>query len=381
MDTIGFFGGTTGVFLSEAASVPKVTDSPGFINLTVFNTTSKTWSYFIPQNNVPSVIPVFHTATLDPKSGIIYYLGGEIIGTTQPSISQISWGYTFNTANGDWDTRNYIAPDDNFPSGRVYHTSTMAPNSQHIILFGGANSANKVVSDYLFTLNLQTNTWVQFRLNSTLSLPRFGHSAVLVNNTLFILSGEVVEGLAINILAIDVTDVSNMQLASSYPYTLATTNPTSVPSSTSASNVTGTTNSTGTTNGTTPLPSPSLSPGAKAGIAIGVIIGTIALGAVIFIIYRKRIQSSKPVDGEDTVLKEGGNVDWDKIENQYFELKTPPMLKHLASESLVSQVRATPDTDIDSIYTVQRKEDISQTPDVREQEEKKEILLTHTSRK
>ncbi|PHZ13252.1 uncharacterized protein RHIMIDRAFT_281796, partial [Rhizopus microsporus ATCC 52813] len=41
MDTIGFFGGTTGVFLSEAASVPKVTGSPGFTNLTVFNTTSK----------------------------------------------------------------------------------------------------------------------------------------------------------------------------------------------------------------------------------------------------------------------------------------------------------------------------------------------------
>ncbi|KAG1439879.1 hypothetical protein G6F57_019234 [Rhizopus arrhizus] len=105
MDTIGFFGGTTGVFLADAASAPKVTGSPGFTNLTVFNTTSKTWSYFIPQNNVPSAIPIFHTATLDPRSGIIYYLGGEIIGTTEPSISQISWGYTFNTANGDWNTR------------------------------------------------------------------------------------------------------------------------------------------------------------------------------------------------------------------------------------------------------------------------------------
>ena len=97
--------------------------------------------------------------------------------------------------------------------------------------------------------------------------------AVLVNNTLFILSGEVVEGLAINILAIDVTDVSNIYLASSYPYTHATTKPTSVPNSISASNVTGTTNSTGTTNDTTLLLPPSLSPGAKAGIAIGVIIG------------------------------------------------------------------------------------------------------------
>jgi hypothetical protein len=91
--------------------------------------------------------------------------------------------------------------------------------------------------------------------------------AVLVNNTLFILSGEIIEGLATNILAIDVTDVSNMQIASSYPYNLATAN------STSASNTTGTTNSTGTTKDITPLSSPSLSSGAKAGIAIGVIIG------------------------------------------------------------------------------------------------------------
>ncbi|RCH94795.1 hypothetical protein CU097_013392 [Rhizopus azygosporus] len=357
MDTIGFFGGTTGFFFSKTDSVPKVTGPPGFANLTVFNTTSKTWSYFIPQNNVPSAIPIFHTATLDPRSGIIYYLGGEIIGTTEPSISQISWGYTFNTANGDWNTRNYTVLNGNFPSGRVYHTSTMAPNSQHIILFGGADSTNRVVSDYLFTLDLQTNTWVQVRLNSALSLPRFGHSAVLVNNTLFILSGEVVEGLAINILAIDVTDVSNIYLASSYPYTHATTNPTSVPSSISASNVTGTTNSTDTLNDTIPSRSSSLSPGAKAGIAIGVIIG--------------------PEDGEDTVLKEGDNVDWDKIENQYFELKTPPMHKYLAPESLVSQVRVTPDAALDSTYTVQRKENISQTPDVREEEEKKEIPFTH----
>ncbi|CAO3686368.1 unnamed protein product [Rhizopus microsporus] len=371
MDTIGFFGGTTGVFLADAASAPKVTGSPGFTNLTVFNTTSKTWSYFIPQNNVPSAIPIFHTATLDPKSGIIYYLGGEIIGTTQPSISQISWGYTFNTANGNWNTRNYTAPEDKFPSGRVYHTSTMAPNSQHIILFGGANSANRAVSDYLFTLSIETNTWNQVILSSTLSLPRFGHSAVLVNNTLFILSGEIIEGLATNILAIDVTDVSNMQIASSYPYNLATAN------STSASNTTGTTNSTGTTNDTTLLLPPSLSPGAKAGIAIGVIIGAIAIGATIFIIYRKRAQNSKPADGEDTVLKEGDNVDWDKIENQYFELRTPPMLKHLAPESVGNQVRATPDAALGSTYTVQRKEDISQTPDVREVEEKKEIPFTH----
>ncbi|CEG73223.1 hypothetical protein RMATCC62417_08645 [Rhizopus microsporus] len=371
MDTIGFFGGTTGVFLADAASAPKVTGSPGFTNLTVFNTTSKTWSYFIPQNNVPSAIPIFHTATLDPKSGIIYYLGGEIIGTIQPFVPQISWGYTFNTANGDWNTRNYTAPEDKFPSGRVYHTSTMAPNSQHIILFGGANSANRAVSDYLFTLNIETNTWNQVILSSTLSLPRFGHSAVLVNNTLFILSGEIIEGLATNILAIDVTDVSNMQIASSYPYNLATAN------STSASNTTGTTNSTGTTSGTTPSSSPSLSSGAKAGIAIGVIIGAIAIGAIIFIVYRKRVQNSKLVDGEDTVLKEGDNVDWDKIENQYFELKTPPMLKHLAPESVGSQVRATPDAAFGSTYTVQRKEDISQTPDVREQEEKKEITFTH----
>jgi hypothetical protein len=59
MDTIGFFGGATGyetililhqyswlkimfsVFLADAASAPKVTGSPGFTNLTVFNTTSK----------------------------------------------------------------------------------------------------------------------------------------------------------------------------------------------------------------------------------------------------------------------------------------------------------------------------------------------------
>lgn len=97
--------------------------------------------------------------------------------------------------------------------------------------------------------------------------------AVLVNNTLFILSGQVSEGLTINVLAIDVADVSKMQLVSSYPYTLPTTNSTSAPNTTVITNSTGTTDNTNTTIIISPSPHPSLSVGAKAGISIGAIVG------------------------------------------------------------------------------------------------------------
>ncbi|WP_461043451.1 hypothetical protein, partial [Streptomyces sundarbansensis] len=56
-------------------------------------------------------------------------------------------------------------------------------------------------------------------------------------------------------------------------------------------------------------------------------------------------------------------LDWDKIENEHIELKRPPALNQLKTNS--SLLRLTPDADPNSTYSIHKAEDISQTPDAR----------------
>jgi hypothetical protein len=79
-----------------------------------------------------------------------------------------------------------------------------------------------------------------------------------VNTTLFILFGYQTDGiLAPNSIALDVSDVTNIQLLNQYPLSIENTTTQQQPSTTPLP----------------PLPPKSLSAEAKAGIAIGVIIG------------------------------------------------------------------------------------------------------------
>ncbi|RCH81820.1 hypothetical protein CU097_002800, partial [Rhizopus azygosporus] len=323
-------------------------------SLTEYNTMSNTWSNFTLNTNIPTdAISIGSSATLDQKSGIIYFFGGAHVDSSCNNNVYLNFtaGYTFDTKNGIWSQNNYTSNDGRFPSPRAQFTTVLAPNSRHIILYGGQND-NEVVSDYLYTLNLDNNTWTHVNLNATGQiLTRAYHSAVLVNTTLFILFGYQTKGaLAAGSIALDVSDVTNIQLLSQYPPSIENTTMPQQPSTTSQPS----------------LPPKSLSAGAKAGVAIGVIIGTAAIFGVVFLLYHKRAkrltqsayQAQKKVD-----IKDPDALDWDKIENEHLELKRPPALNQPRPTS--SLVRLTPDADPNSTYTIHKAEDISQTPDAR----------------
>ena len=79
-----------------------------------------------------------------------------------------------------------------------------------------------------------------------------------MNTTLFILFGYQTKGaLAAGSIALDVSDVTNIQLLNQYPPSIENTTTQQQPSTTLQS----------------PMPPKTLSAGAKAGIAIGAIIG------------------------------------------------------------------------------------------------------------
>ncbi|CAO3688194.1 unnamed protein product [Rhizopus stolonifer] len=292
-DTIGFYGGfedrsnTSSPMVSVYGTVVPVssdgtTSVRGFDSLTVFNTTSKIWSHFAPQSNIPtSFFPNSQTATLNPKTGKIYYLGGSYYTPSTGYRFPFSESYVFDTTQGSWSLVKLSAANNSIvPTDRLYHSATMMPNSEDILLYGGTNDGSIAVSDFCYTLSLTTNLWTE---QVNISVPtavssngaRFGHSrmikqftreikliicifciAVLVNTTLFIIFGRDINGSpSPNLLTFDVSDISNIQYISEYPL-----------DSTDSSNSTGSGSYAG-------YAQSSLTGGAKAGIAVGCVVG------------------------------------------------------------------------------------------------------------
>ncbi|ORX45696.1 hypothetical protein DM01DRAFT_1339924 [Hesseltinella vesiculosa] len=150
------------------------------------------------------------------------------------------------------------------PTVRQMHTATALPTSQ-ILIYGGFNDQNQVVSDTSYLYNIKSQSWEAVNLNGTGPGPRYGHSAVLVNDTLYIIGGVDSSGQARN-------DVSLLNVTS----------------------WTWVQNSGSDTNSSNDNGSHSLHGGAVAGVVIGVLVavGLIAGGAFYFI-RRRRLASEK----------------------------------------------------------------------------------------
>ncbi|GAN08295.1 Ser/Thr protein kinase [Mucor ambiguus] len=164
-----------------------------------------------------------HTATLD-KDGInIFYIGGRIrtsdnntgavvdSTTNTNSIRPVPYYnlipmndiLTYNTLDATWNLRQ--SPSAPTMSSRYMHTANLLPYSGKILIYGGATDDGNekhpsAVSDYLYLFDSKTleYTRVDDYEQSQGAGPRFGHSAILCNNTLFVLFGVNQKGLITN---------------------------------------------------------------------------------------------------------------------------------------------------------------------------------------
>ncbi|KAG2197889.1 hypothetical protein INT47_003558 [Mucor saturninus] len=151
-----------------------------------------------------SIIPVNsrygHTATFDSSRKIIYYLGGQEFLNDPDTMTYIRTYVDFtnilhyNTEMGIWDTK--ITSGSVFPTNRMFHTANLANDSDCIIIYGGAESDSNgdytPVADYLYTYNIESNTFdiVHIKEAQIDAGPRYGHTAVIINNkALFVTSG------------------------------------------------------------------------------------------------------------------------------------------------------------------------------------------------
>ncbi|CEG79915.1 hypothetical protein RMATCC62417_14322 [Rhizopus microsporus] len=367
-DTIVLFGGK----LLKRNSVVEMTIP--CVNSTIYNISSRTWAYLKPQLNIPiASTPIGQSTTFNPKSGIIYYFGGKTCSVynidvffgfpfnndyKNCTLSSLTWGYIFDTKKAIWDRNNYTASTGSrFPSKRQHLTTVLASDFQHIIMYGGEND-KQAVSDFMYTLDLNNNTWTQVKVETNGSgLTRAAHSAVLVNTTLFILFGKDNSNTyAATMLAYNVTDLLNIRLIDYYYSDTISTNatldqPSPLTSSAPNSEI------------------EPLSAGAKAGIAVGSIVGAVAIFSMLFLIYHKnpmKYMQPSVQDPDEQVMDEINGLDWNNIERQYFELDAPStttVAESLYRNSTDQQVLS-PNASTNSTYTILKTTEISQIPNV-----------------
>ncbi|GAN07072.1 hypothetical protein MAM1_0147c06562 [Mucor ambiguus] len=305
-NTIAIYGGVTENPIKNITapiqidSLNQTVTHEGYSSIVNFNYGANQWLPRSPQMNLPAMFYSAQSVTFSPKTGLIYYLGGFYY--TSPDYSKenkqdYKSANVFDTSSGSWSSLNLKGTA---PAARMFPTATLLPNSNDILLYGGTSTGmTTAFTDFCYTLNLDTNSWTRQNIDpvGVASAPRFAHSAVLVNTTLFIMFGlAVYKNPLDDIIVMSVNDVNNLYFPETFPYIeqikpISSSNGTiSAESSSNSSN--------------------SLSTGAVAGIAVAcVVVGLGAIAAAIFFYIRKKRADKKRIDEL--------SVDWDQVEHFY----------------------------------------------------------------
>ncbi|GAA5806813.1 hypothetical protein MFLAVUS_000161 [Mucor flavus] len=337
---VGFYGG-----MEQLAniSVPEIAGNgnavtfnsgnasyTGFSRFTTYNTDLDKWSTFSPQaSTLLDFYPQDQTATINPSTGKIYYLGGNYYTTTsnwQRVTMPFNWATVFNTGSGTWT--NYTM-NGNLPAPRMYHTANLLPNSQDIILYGGSQDGQTASGSFCYTLNLETNTWVKhdtINVPAYLSGPRFSHSAVLVDTTLFILFGRGADGkLNPSLLTIDVGNASNILYTAIY---VSNTTSNSSDSNSNNSNSSDSNPKDSNSKDSDLKKSGGLSKGAVGGITGGSVVAGLGIIAFVYLYLRRQKKAKRQETHENMP------VNWDEIEEHYKEVSTAkPNILHLTGST------------------------------------------------
>ncbi|KAL9536902.1 hypothetical protein MBANPS3_012271, partial [Mucor bainieri] len=255
----------------------------------------------IPQQNPPSKDYSRHASIYHAGSKKIYYFGGtyndvNVTGTKNQTLSE---AIVFDTATSTWGTQAFTGGV--IPTVRRYHTATLLPSGQHVLLYGGTIHSGAIPSrDFCYVANLETFTWTS--CNTTV-LPDNGiasraeHSAVLdeVNNIVYILFGYdkdqyLVDNYA-TVLALNVSDPNAIAFIAS----TQAAQPGDI---------------------TVPVPSNEKSSGSTIGGAVGGAVGgVLVIGLIAFFVIKKKKKSKKLAEEKEEEL----SVDWDAIEGGYTE--------------------------------------------------------------
>ncbi|KAI7888451.1 uncharacterized protein EV154DRAFT_604764 [Mucor mucedo] len=187
---------------------------PGYpVNTTtVLSITSPMFKWSVCPSQLPlgTFTRFGHTATLDNDGVSIFYLGGRIRTTATLTDNLIPYNIIpmtkillYNTVDATWISKD--SPSAPTMSSRYMHSANLLPYSGKILIYGGATDDGNekhpsAVSDYLYLFDPKTLEYTRMEeYEQTQGAgPRFGHSAILCNDTLFVLFGVNQKGLITN---------------------------------------------------------------------------------------------------------------------------------------------------------------------------------------
>ncbi|KAL9537244.1 hypothetical protein MBANPS3_011955 [Mucor bainieri] len=297
LDTLTNVNVTNSIFSTDATR-SKI----GYYRMTTLDISSgasNPWQ-IIPQQNPPTKDYYMQSSIYHASSKKIYYFGGyyndvNAVGTANLTFQE---AVVFDMATSTWGTQAFTGGV--IPTVRRYHTMTLLPSGQDVLLYGGTTNDANPSRDFCFVANLQTFIWSSC---NTIGLPDNGityraeHSAVLdeAKKIVYILFGyandkSVVDNYA-TVLALNVTDPKAVAFVDS----------------TQAAQPGET---------TVPVPSNEKGSGSTIGGAVGGAVGGVLVIGLIAFFVMKMKNDKKPIE-EDK--EEELSVDWDAIEGGYTE--------------------------------------------------------------
>ncbi|KAF1802653.1 hypothetical protein V8B55DRAFT_1481806 [Mucor lusitanicus] len=284
------------------ATFTKVTDLSkiGYYRMTTLDISSgasNPWQV-IPQQNPPTYDYYYQTSIYHGSSKKIYYFGGSynFVNERGDTVnSTFSEALVFDTTTSSWGNQTFTGGV--IPTVRRYHTTTLLPSGQDVLLYGGAVD-NAPSRDFCYIANLETYVWSScntIRLSDNGIASRAEHSAVLdeANKIVYILFGydknkSIVDNYA-TVLALNVSDPNAIAFVDS-------------------------------TQASPAAPNNERGSGGILGGAVGGAVGGVLLviGLVVFFVMKKKNRKEPTEEEKEEQLY----VDWDAIEGGYTEAYT-----------------------------------------------------------
>ncbi|KAI8980949.1 hypothetical protein BDB01DRAFT_851369 [Pilobolus umbonatus] len=333
INKILFYGGITQVYENTSIIVDNITVNSssesystympfGFTNPTAYDLSTQQWTVITNATNQDKDNFIYSTTAVHVSgNNTNYYLDGGISSRANPMNSQwLSFSEIYGLTFPGYYWSNHTCTG-NVPSRREYHSTTLLPDNKTVMLYGGKYMDSKAFSDACYLLDLDKKVWKDCGLTIPQTVPtaRYGHSAVLVDNRVFILFGVDAEENALNdVIILDVSDPNNIFYVPEYAYGEKSS----------------------------PIEVGDDSKGLGVGAIVGIVVGCVAVLAIIlaaFIFYKHRKNKAS-----DSIRD--FPVDWNQIDQEFNHNQQPkiPMAYHnqysLASHSADNNDTATTTT-------------------------------------